>query len=132
MNCHLLVRNGTRSGTYEIGKVITAFDSIKPITWIKVYNLPDHVFFSHAQHVSAGGINCQSCHGNVSDMDVIKQIPDLSMGWCINCHRNTKVNFEGNLFYAEYKDLVEKMNRGETDSVTVDMVGGIECMKCHY
>lgn len=132
MNCHLLVRNGSRSGTYEIGKVLAAFDSIKPIKWIKVYNLPDHVFFSHAQHVSAGGINCRSCHGNVSDMDVIKQIPDLSMGWCINCHRNTKVNFEANLFYAEYKDLVEKMKRGEIDSVTVDMVGGIECMKCHY
>ena len=132
MNCHLLVRNGTRSGTMEIAKVIKAFDEKTPIMWIKVYNLPDHVFFSHAQHVIAGSINCQSCHGNVRDMDVIKQVPDLSMGWCINCHRNTKVNFEGNLFYSEYKDLVEKMKRGETDSVTVDMIGGIECMKCHY
>ena len=53
MNCHLLVRNGTRSGTSEISKVIAAYDSIKPIEWIKVYNLPDHVFFSHAQHVSS-------------------------------------------------------------------------------
>ena len=62
MNCHLLVRNGTRSGTFEIAKVIRAYEEMKPIEWIKVYNLPDHVFFSHAQHVSAGGISCQECH----------------------------------------------------------------------
>jgi hypothetical protein len=132
MNCHLLVRNGTRSGAIEIAKVLSAFDEKKPIEWIKVYNLPDHVFFSHAQHVSAGGISCQKCHGNVEEMHVIKQVADLSMGWCISCHRNTKVNFKGNLFYSEYKDLMEKIKKGDIDSVTVDMLGGIECMKCHY
>ena len=132
MNCHLLVRNGTRSGAMEIAKVLSAFEEKKPIEWIKVYNLPDHVFFSHAQHVSAGGISCQKCHGNVEEMHVIKQVADLSMGWCISCHRNTKVNFKGNLFYSEYKDLMEKIKKGDIDSVTVDMLGGIECMKCHY
>jgi len=132
MNCHLLVRNGTRSGAYEIAKVIAAYDSIKPIEWVKVYNLPDHVFFSHAQHVSAGGVSCQKCHGNVAENDVIKQVTDLSMGWCIECHRKTKVDFQSNLFYSDYKDLLEKIKKGEIDSVTVDMIGGIECMKCHY
>jgi hypothetical protein len=132
MNCHILVRSGTRSGTSEIARVIAAYDSIKPIEWVKVYNLPDHVFFSHAQHVSAGGVACQTCHGDVSGMHVIKQVPDLSMGWCIECHRNTKLNFQGNEFYSEYKDILEKIKKGEIDSVTVDMVGGIECMKCHY
>jgi len=132
MNCHLLVRNGTRSGAMEIAKIIAAFDEKRPIEWIKVYNLPDHVFFSHAQHVSAGGISCQACHGNVEENDVISQITELSMGWCVNCHRNTKVNFQGNLFYSEYKDLMEKIKKGDIDSVTVDMIGGIECMKCHY
>jgi hypothetical protein len=132
MNCHLLVRNGTRSGSMEISKVIRAFEEKKPIEWVKVYNLPDHVFFSHAQHVSAGGIACQKCHGKVEENDVIRQVTDMSMGWCVNCHRTTKVNFEGNLFYSQYRDLVEKMKSGEIDSVTVDMIGGIECMKCHY
>lgn len=132
MNCHLLVRNGTRSGSAEIAKVLKAFEEKKAIEWIKVYNLPDHVFFSHAQHVSAGGISCQKCHGKVEENDVIKQVADLSMGWCINCHRTTKVNFEKNVFYSEYKDLMEKIKRKEIDSVTVDMIGGIECMKCHY
>ena len=132
MNCHLLVRNGTRSGMSEIAKVISAYDSLKPIEWIKVYNLPDHVFFSHAQHVSAGGISCQECHGNVEAMNIIIQVPDLSMGWCISCHRSKKLNIQNNNFYAEYKDLADKIKKGEIDSVTVDMLGGIECMKCHY
>jgi hypothetical protein len=132
MNCHLIVRNGSRSGGYEIAKVIKAFDEKKPISWIKVYNLPDHVFFSHAQHVNAGGISCQKCHGNVEEKDKITQVPDLSMGWCINCHRSTKVSFRANPFYSHYTDLMEKLKRGTIDSVTVDMTGGIECMKCHY
>jgi cytochrome c553 len=132
MNCHLLVRSGTRSGVSEIAKVINAYDNMEPIEWIKVYNLPDHVFFSHAQHVSAGGLSCQECHGKVEAMNIIKQVPDLSMGWCISCHRSRKLNIQDNNFYADYSDLTDKIKKGETDSVTVDMLGGIECMKCHY
>jgi hypothetical protein len=131
MNCHMVVRNGTRSGVNEISKVISAYENMKPIEWIKVHNLPDHVFFSHAQHVSAGGVACQECHGKVEEMDLIRQEKDLSMGWCINCHRTKNINFQ-NKFYTEYKDLGDKFHKGEIDTVTVSMVGGIECMKCHY
>ena len=131
MNCHIVVRNGTRSGVSEISKVISAYENMKPIEWVKVHNLPDHVFFSHAQHVSAGGVACQECHGKVEEMDVIGLANDLSMGWCINCHRTRNINFQ-NKFYTEYKDLGDKFHKGEIDTVTVDMVGGIECMKCHY
>jgi hypothetical protein len=132
MNCHLMVRNGTRSGVTEIAKLINAFETKKPIAWIKVHNLPAHVFFSHAQHVSIGGIKCQECHGNVEEMDVIIQVSDLSMGWCINCHRTKKINIRGKFFYSEYTDLAEKMKREKTDSVTISVMGGTECMKCHY
>ena len=132
MNCHLMVRNGTRSGAFEIAKIISAYENSKPIEWIKVHNLPDHVFFSHAQHVGAGGVTCQECHGNVQEMNVIVQVKDLSMGWCLNCHRTKKINFRDNKFYSEYKDLSGKIKNGTRDSVTVEMVGGRECMKCHY
>ena len=115
MNCHIVVRNGTRSGVSEISKVISAYENMKPIEWIKVHNLPDHVFFSHAQHVSAGGVTCQECHGKVEEMDVIRQVNDLSMGWCINCHRTKNINFQ-NKFYTEYKDLGDKFHKGEIDS----------------
>lgn len=132
MNCHLLVRNGTRSGATEIAKVINAYENMKTIEWIKVHNLPDHVFFSHAQHVSAGKVACQECHGKVQEMNVIVQVSDLSMGWCLNCHRTKKVNYEDNKFYSQYKELAGKIRNGTLDSITVDMIGGRECMKCHY
>mgnify|MGYP001309486572 CR=1 FL=1 len=132
MNCHLMVRNGTRSGVFEISKIISSYENKKPFEWIKVHNLPDHVFFSHAQHVTAGRVNCTECHGNVKEMNVIKQVSDLSMGWCINCHRTKKIDFHNNQFYSQYRDLTEKLKKGDIDSVTVSMVGGRECMKCHY
>jgi hypothetical protein len=132
MNCHLIVRNGTRSGTFEISKIISHYENKKPLEWIKVHNLPDHVFFSHAQHVTAGKVNCSECHGNVKEMDHIRQVSDLSMGWCINCHRTKKIDFHENKFCSQYRDLAEKMKKRGTDSVTVSMIGGTECMKCHY
>ncbi len=109
MNCHLMVRNGTRSGAAEIAKVISAYEKAQPISWIKVHNLPDHVFFSHAQHVTAGNVECQECHGKVEEMDVIRQVSDLSMGWCINCHRTKKINFQNNKFYSDYTGLSDKI-----------------------
>jgi hypothetical protein len=132
MNCHILVRNGKRSGIFEISKIINSFENQKPVEWIKVHNLPDHVFFSHAQHVSVGGVGCVECHGNVKEMDIIEQVKDLSMGWCINCHRTRKLKVQNNTFYSQYRDLTEKVKNREIDSVTISMVGGRECMKCHY
>jgi len=93
MNCHVLVREGTNSGKFEIAKVVEANETKKPVEWIRLHNLPDHVFFSHAQHVGVGKVDCKQCHGQVQEMDIMKQTSDLSMGWCINCHRDTKVNF---------------------------------------
>ena len=132
MNCHLLVRNGTRSGVFEIARVISAFENRKPIEWIKVYNLPDHVFFSHAQHVSAGEVACRECHGPVENMGRIRLNSELTMGWCINCHRSRNINFNNNRFYSEYAGLADKIRNRETDSINVNMTGGTECMKCHY
>jgi energy-coupling factor transporter transmembrane protein EcfT len=132
MNCHLIVRNGTRSGAFEIAKVISDFDNMKPIEWIKVHNLQDHVFFSHAQHVGAAGISCQECHGAVEKMDRIKLGSDMNMGWCIDCHRTKNVDFQNNKFYSEYEGFAEKMRNGGIKNITVESVGGTECMKCHY
>jgi hypothetical protein len=132
LNCHMVVREGTRSGRFEINKIFAAMQEKKPIAWKRVYNLPDHAFFSHAQHVGAGKLACQTCHGPVETMDRIRQVPDLSMGWCINCHRTTKVQFHDNKFYEKYGELKAKLDKGLIDSVTVDMVGGTDCMKCHY
>ncbi len=109
----------------------------KPIEWIKIHNLPDHVFFSHAQHIRAGKVQCQSCHGEITAMDEVKQVSELSMGWCINCHRQTKVDFNytdstGNKFYSIYEKFHNDIKNHKMDSVTVENIGGLECQKCHY
>ncbi len=132
MNCHLIVRNGTNSGSWEINKVIESYENATPIEWIRVHNNPDHVFFSHAQHVTIGKVDCQECHGKVEEMHRVKQVSDLSMGWCIKCHRETKVDLHSNEFYDNYELIMKKVKNGEIEKVTVETLGGTECMKCHY
>ena len=160
MNCHksistyekgpkLYAEDGTEiNGTAEIQKLYAAAgytagqqnwdpSKAKPVEWIKIHNLPDHVYFNHAQHVNAGKVQCQTCHGPVQDMDKVYQFSDLSMGWCINCHRETKVDFNtsdstGNKFYSIYEKFHNDIKSGKMDSVTVNDIGGLECQKCHY
>ena len=159
MNCHAAINDYTKGpklyredgtevdGTAEIQKLYsyTGYDPKagrytqpgKPVEWIKIHNLPDHVFFSHAQHIRAGKVQCQTCHGPIQEMNEVKQFAELSMGWCINCHRTTKVNFpdssgNGNKFYSIYEKFHQDLKTGQKDSVTVENIGGTECQKCHY
>ncbi|WP_291948788.1 c-type cytochrome [Chitinophaga sp.] len=104
----------------------------RPIEWTKIHNLPDHVYFNHSQHVVAGKQQCQTCHGAITEMDEVHQFADLSMGWCINCHRTTKVQFADNNYYSIFEKLHQDIKDKKIDSVTVEMVGGTECQKCHY
>lgn len=113
-------------------------DGSRPIEWVKIHNLPDHVYFNHSQHVKVGNQQCQTCHGPIQEMGEVKQFSDLSMGWCVNCHRNSKVDFpdtagtSGNKFYNIYEKFHKDMKSGKMDSVTVEHIGGTECQKCHY
>lgn len=132
MNCHNVVKEGTHTGTEEIAKIYASMESGNPIHWIKVHNLPDHVYFNHAQHVKVGQVECEECHGDVGSMDRIMQVHDLGMGWCINCHRNTEVQFLDNDFYARYVDIHKKLESGEISRITVNTIGGNDCQKCHY
>lgn len=183
MNCHKTIQSYEKgpklydaegneiNGTQQIAKLYeyAGFDpknanswdpsKAKPIEWTRIHNLPDHVFFSHAQHVRAGKVQCQTCHGEITAMDEVKQASELSMGWCINCHRQTKVDFNytdstGNQFYSLYEKFHNDLKpdtlknaRGEyilddngnytiraprMDSITVKDIGGTECQKCHY
>jgi hypothetical protein len=132
MNCHSQVKKGKQTGEKEIAKIYAAIENNKPIEWIKVHNLPDHVYFNHAQHVNVGKVECEECHGEVEKMDVIIQTEPLSMGWCIDCHRDKEVQFTNNKFYEQYNKLHEQMKDGKINKVTVQMIGGDECQKCHY
>jgi len=132
MNCHNVIRKGTNTGTEEISKIYDALKTGKPIEWIRIHNLPDHVYFSHAQHVGVGKLDCTECHGKVETMDRIMQVNSLGMGWCIECHRLKEVQYLDNDFYSKYTSLHEQLKAGEINKITVDMVGGSECSKCHY
>jgi len=65
-------------------------------------------------------------------MDVVMQVEDLSMGWCLDCHRTTEVQFADNDFFKSYERMHEQFKNGEVKKVTADMLGGGDCMKCHY
>jgi len=132
MNCHVLVREGANSGKFEISKVVEAYETKKPIEWVRLHNLPDHVFFSHAQHVGVAKVDCKQCHGAVEGMDIMKQTSDLSMGWCINCHRETKVNFKDNAYYDNYLKLHDQLKGGGIDTIRAVNIGANDCMRCHY
>jgi hypothetical protein len=103
-----------------------------PIEWTRIHHLPDHVYFSHEQHVTVGKVTCQQCHGKVEEMELLSQYAPLSMGWCINCHRETDVQFAGNPYYESYKQYHEELASGKRLRVTVEDIGGLECQKCHY
>lgn len=103
----------------------------KPLNWVQVHKLPDHAYFNHAQHYNVGQIECQTCHGPVQEMEEVYQYSPLTMGWCINCHRETPVKWEGNGYYTRLHDYLKARYR-EGDKFTISRVGGLECGKCHY
>lgn len=142
MNCHKYVQQGPKYGKDEIAKIYNYsgwdvdkqkfVNAPKNIEWVKIHNLPDHVYFNHSQHVKVGKIACQTCHGKVEEYEVMKQFAPLSMGWCINCHRQTEVKFAENKYYSVFQKYQDELKKGTRSKVTVADIGGTECQKCHY
>lgn len=102
----------------------------KPVKWVRIHNLPDFAYFNHSQHVTVAGIECQKCHGPVEEMEIMYQFSPLTMGWCINCHRETNVDLKGNEYYKKIHEELSK--KYGVDQLTIAQMGGLECGKCHY
>lgn len=150
MNCHKNiseVAESTATPEYskefydgEIQKLYTAVGwdtenqkytgKTQPVKWIRVHNLPDFVYFNHSQHVTVAGVDCQKCHGSVEEMEVMEQHAPLTMGWCVDCHRETNVKVEDNGYYAKIHEELSK--KYGVDKLTAAQMGGLECGKCHY
>lgn len=152
MNCHKSISEfqGDKDSTYVeyskefyTGEIQKLYDAVgwdktnmaytgktKPVKWVRVHNLPDFVYFNHSQHVSVAGVECQKCHGPVQTFEIMKQFSPLTMGWCVNCHRETNVKVEGNAYYAKIHDELSK--KYGVDKLTAAQMGGLECGKCHY
>lgn len=169
MNCHKQI-SGEGDQVAKIQKIYDAAGwdpakqeytgKTKPIVWNKVHVLPDHVYFSHKQHVVVGGVDCKQCHGDMTTMSetamvqpvselnkVEGNIPltkaTLTMGWCIECHQEKEITpglltMKGSGYYDEiHKRLVKGNKKLYSDYLADDMVsvkelGGWECAKCHY
>jgi mono/diheme cytochrome c family protein len=125
MNCH----NAIKRESPEIQKIYTALENDEPIQWVRVHNLPDLAYFNHSQHTNVGGLECKNCHGEIEKMEVVEQRSSLTMGWCIDCHRQSDVNAKGNAYYDK---LVEVHNKDSKTPLKVQNIGGLECSKCHY
>lgn len=143
MNCHMYIQEGPNYGKEEISKIYAALDynpetrqygkNQKPIKWVRVHSLPDHAYFNHSQHVAVGKIECTECHGAIDSMEVVKQHAPLTMGWCIDCHRKTEVDYKDNKYYGElHKQFVNDSKYKKGDKFTIGSIGGLECSKCHY
>jgi len=167
MNCHKAVSEGSTTGTEEIAKIYEAagFDAstfkysgeTKPVNWVKVHNLPDHVYFNHSQHVVVGGLDCKQCHGDMTKETVAKVMtieelnaiedneikftrPTLTMGWCIECHGQKEIDIQSDGVSDYYKEIHDRLKGDkktytkylEDDKITVAELGGWECAKCHY
>jgi mono/diheme cytochrome c family protein/cytochrome c553 len=130
MNCHSAIVKITGSDvpSVEIQKIYDAVENDQPIEWVRVHNLPDLAYFNHAQHYNIGKIECQTCHGPIETMEVVKQYANLTMGWCIDCHRTTVIQTDN----AYYDKLVELHDAALEGEMTVKDIGGLECSKCHY
>ena len=102
----------------------------QPVKWVRIHNLPDFAYFNHSQHVSVAGIECQTCHGPVEEMEIMYQHAPLTMGWCINCHRETNVKVKDNAYYTKIHEQLSK--KYGVEQLTAAQMGGLECGKCHY
>ena len=102
----------------------------EPVKWVRIHNLPDFVYFNHAQHVTVAGVDCQKCHGPVEEMEILYQYSPLTMGWCINCHRETNIKVKDNEYYTKIHEELSK--KYGVEELTAAQMGGLECGKCHY
>ncbi len=149
MNCHKSIYeyNGETTVEYskdfydgEIKKLYAAagWDDVnqeytgesQPVKWVRIHNLPDFAYFNHSQHISVAGLECQECHGPVEEMEIMYQHSPLTMGWCINCHRETNVKVQDNGYYAKIHEELSK--KYGVEQLTAAEMGGLECGKCHY
>jgi len=150
MNCHKSIyevspETATDEYTKEFydGEIKKLYDAVgwddaeqkytgntKPVKWVRIHNLPDFAYFNHSQHVMVAGLECQTCHGPVEEMEIMYQYSPLTMGWCINCHRETNVKVQDNGYYDKIHEALTK--KYGVEQLTAAQMGGLECGKCHY
>lgn len=129
MNCH----NQIRTESLQLLPVRESYATGMPVEWVNVHMLPDYVHFSHAVHVG-NGAGCETCHGRIDQMEVVQQAASLSMGWCLDCHRQPELYLRPQdqittMGYVQPADFVARnVERRRLENIQPPT----NCSACHY
>jgi hypothetical protein len=130
MTCHSQIWTNAAM----LAPVRESFATDKPIPWQRVYRIPDYVYFDHSVHV-AKGVGCTTCHGPVNRMPLMYQEPPLTMGWCLDCHRDPTKNLrpQSQIFSLDWQPPSDQEERGHKllaeYGIKVDHL--TDCSVCH-
>ena len=126
MNCHSKVKQDST----KLLPLREAWASGKPLPWVRIHNLPDYVYFDHSAHLSAG-VGCTSCHGQVDQMVKVSQVEPLTMGWCLECHRDPAPHLRPQ---GEITNMAWKLREDATEAITDTgrvVSPPLHCSGCH-
>lgn len=123
MGCHAVVR--PESAALE--PIRESWESGEPVEWVRVHNLPDHAYFDHSVHLSAG-VGCASCHGRIDQMEVVTLQTPLSMSWCLDCHRDPEPNLRP---VSEITNMAYEREEGEEIEYARYVLPPETCSGCH-
>lgn len=128
MNCHSQI--WTNAEILE--PVRDSWRTDESIEWIKVYDLPEYVYFNHSIHVNKG-VGCATCHGRVDLMNVLWQEPTLQMEWCLDCHRQPEKYLRPRqfIFSMDYQPPADQIALGNKLKEEYDVETRVQCSACH-
>ena len=128
MNCHSMIGKDNPN----LAPLREAWETGKPIQWVRVNDLPDYSYFNHAMHIRAQ-VGCESCHGNVTQMEVVTRVQPLSMGWCLDCHRNPAPNIRPADMITKFgwKTSAEDLANAEKIMTAKHIRPSEDCTTCH-
>lgn len=131
MNCH----NQVAPNSEKLAPVRESAETGEPIPWVRVHDLPDFAYFDHSAHV-ARGVSCISCHGRIDEMEEVRQVETLSMGWCLDCHRNPEPHLVPrdkvtDLRWVQQLEPNERAEMGANLRETHDINPSTDCSTCH-
>ncbi len=128
MNCHTMI--GKESAA--LAPLREAWETGKPVQWVRVNDLPDYAYFNHAAHIRAQ-VGCESCHGNITQMEVVMRAQPLSMGWCLDCHRNPAQHIRPANMITKFgwKPTAEELAYAEKFMTAKNIRPSEDCTTCH-
>jgi len=130
MNCHQLVK----ADSPKLALVKESFETGKRLEWVRVHDLPGYANFDHSVHVTKG-VGCETCHGRIDEMDVVRLSKPLSMGWCLECHRDVRAKQGKSAFLrplSEITNMEWKPDPNHAVELAKPLNPPENCSACHY